>query len=123
MAANRYRALTAPIHTCSCLVATAAPQGFVALTRRKHTGKGQSPRRGPSGGLAVRRATPKPLWVGLVAVCPACHGVKHLGRSYVEGRGDEAIAQRMAVHGSSAERAKAYAGLVLEIWKLRNGVP
>jgi hypothetical protein len=56
----------------------------------------------------------------LVAVCPACRGVKHLGRSYVEGRGDEAVDQLTAVHGSSAERAKAYAGLVLEIWKLRN---
>ena len=60
--------------------------------------------------------------VGFVALCPACRGVKHLGRSHVEGKGEEAIAQLMAVHGWSAEQAEAYAGLVLEIWKLRNGV-
>ena len=31
--------------------------------------------------------------VDLIALCPSCHGVKHLGRSHVKGGGDEAIEQ------------------------------
>jgi hypothetical protein len=38
----------------------------------------------------------------------------------VQGRGDEAIEQLMAVNGWSAEQAEAYIDLVLEIWKLRS---
>ena len=61
--------------------------------------------------------------VGLVALCPACHRVKHFGRSHVEGRGDEAIEKLIQVNGWSAERAEAYIELVLEIWRLRSRVP
>jgi hypothetical protein len=60
---------------------------------------------------------------GLVALCPACHRVKHLGRSHAEGRGDGAIAQLMAVNGWSIEKTEAYIDLVLDIWKLRSRAP
>jgi hypothetical protein len=59
----------------------------------------------------------------LVALCPACHRVKHLGRSHLEGRGDEAIEKLIQVNGWSAERAEAYIDLVLDIWTLRSGAP
>lgn len=60
---------------------------------------------------------------GLIALCPACHGVKHLGRAHVKGRGDDAIEQLMRVNGWTASRAEDYVDLVLDIWKLRSQVP
>ena len=57
---------------------------------------------------------------GLIALCPSCHGVKHLGRSHLKGRGDDAIEQLMRVNGWSAAHADAYVDLVLDIWKLRS---
>lgn len=61
--------------------------------------------------------------IGLIALCPACHSVKHLGRSHVKGRGDEAIDQLMKVNRWSAAQADAYIELVLDVWKLRSRVP
>ena len=61
--------------------------------------------------------------VDLIALCPSCHGVKHLGRSHLKGRGDDAIEQLMRVNGWTATRAEAYVDLVLDIWKLRSLVP
>ena len=61
--------------------------------------------------------------VDLIALCPSCHGVKHLGRSHVKGGGDEAIEQLMRVNGWTGARAEAYVDLVLDIWKLRSLVP
>lgn len=67
--------------------------------------------------VSVQRLT------GLIALCPACHGVKHLGRSHVKGRGDEAIDQLIKVNHWSAAQADTYIELVLDIWKLRSHVP
>lgn len=61
--------------------------------------------------------------VDLIALCPSCHGVKHLGRSHVKARGDDATEQLMRVNGWTAARAEAYVDLVLDIWKLRSLVP
>ena len=58
--------------------------------------------------------------VRLIALCPACHSVKHLGRSHVVGRGDDAIEQLMSVNGWTWERVEAYIDIVLRIWKLRS---
>lgn len=60
--------------------------------------------------------------VDLIALCPPCHGVKHLGRSHLKGKGDDAIEQLMRVNGWTAERAEGYVDLVLDIWKLRSVV-
>jgi 5-methylcytosine-specific restriction endonuclease McrA len=60
--------------------------------------------------------------VDLIALCPPCHSVKHLGRSHLKGRGDDAIVQLMRVNGWTAARAEAYVDLVLDIWKLRSVV-
>lgn len=61
--------------------------------------------------------------MALVALCPACHGVKHFGRSYVKGRIDEAVAHLMALNGWSRDNAKAYVDVVIAIWELRSLVP
>lgn len=45
---------------------------------------------------------------GLIALCPACHGVKHLGRSYAVGLADVAIAHLRDVNGWDVERAECY---------------
>ena len=58
--------------------------------------------------------------LGLIALCPACHSVKHLGRSHIVGRGDDAIGQLMSVNGWTWEHAEAYIDVVLRIWKLRS---
>ena len=44
----------------------------------------------------------------LVALCPACHAVKHMGFSGTIGRLDEALAHLVAVNSWPAERAVAY---------------
>ena len=60
--------------------------------------------------------------VGLIALCPACHGVKHLGRSYLMGHDEEAIAHLRAVNGWTADHADTYVELVFAIWELRSRV-
>lgn len=61
--------------------------------------------------------------VGLVALCPACHEVKHFGRAQVVGRGDAAFAHLMAVNGWDAGQADAYVTLAFQVWALRSEVP
>jgi hypothetical protein len=61
--------------------------------------------------------------LGLIALCPACHSVKHLGRSHVVGRGDDAVGQLMSVNDWTWEHAEAYIDIVLKIWKLRSRAP
>lgn len=60
---------------------------------------------------------------GLVALCPACHEVKHFGRAEVQGRGDAAFAHLMAVNGWNAAQADAYVALAFDVWELRSQVP
>jgi hypothetical protein len=57
--------------------------------------------------------------IGLVALCPACHAVKHIGRSYAEGDGDAALARLMRVNGWSRTDAVEYVDLVFDIWQTR----
>lgn len=58
--------------------------------------------------------------LGLIALCPSCHAVKHLGLSYAEGDGDAAFARLMRVNGWSAALARMYVDLVFEIWTIRS---
>lgn len=58
--------------------------------------------------------------VGLIALCPACHEVKHLGRAMRLGNGDRAIAHLCRVNGWSPTRAEAYCMKVFQIWRLRS---
>jgi len=61
--------------------------------------------------------------MGLTALCPACHAVKHFGRTYTRGRADEALQHLADVNGWTEEVAADYIALVLELWRLRSEVP
>jgi hypothetical protein len=56
---------------------------------------------------------------GLQALCPGCHAVKHIGRSFAEGDGDAAMARLMRINGWTREEATAYLGLVFDVWQTR----
>lgn len=46
--------------------------------------------------------------VRLIALCPACHEVKHIGRAEATGRGEAALRHLMQVNEWSRSRAQAY---------------
>lgn len=58
--------------------------------------------------------------VGLIALCPACHEVKHLGRAFATGSGERAIAHLCRVNNWSPEHAERYCETVLRIWQIRS---
>lgn len=59
---------------------------------------------------------------GLIALCPPCHEVKHIGRAGKIGRGLEARKHLATVNGWTPEQVKSYMGNVIPIWKLRSQV-
>ena len=58
--------------------------------------------------------------VGLVALCPACHEVKHMGRSMSVGKGDKAKRHLMKINGWSASDVEYYIEAMFELWYRRN---
>jgi hypothetical protein len=46
--------------------------------------------------------------VGLIALCPRCHEVKHLGRAFATGNAQRAIEHLMTVNGWSPEFTEDY---------------
>jgi len=52
--------------------------------------------------------------VGLVALCPSCYAVKHLGA--------EALVKLMRLNNWTAAVAREYVDLVFEIWEMRSAV-
>lgn len=58
--------------------------------------------------------------VDLIALCPSCHEVKHLGRAMRIGNGNRAVAHLMKVNGWSESRAEQYCMLVFQIWQMRS---
>lgn len=46
--------------------------------------------------------------IGLIALCPSCHEVKHIGLAGMKGRGDIAMRHFMKVNGVTAEVATRY---------------
>jgi 5-methylcytosine-specific restriction endonuclease McrA len=60
--------------------------------------------------------------LGLVALCPGCHHVKHLGRSYVTGDADAALTRLARINGWTAAQVATYVDLVFSIWSLRSDV-
>lgn len=57
---------------------------------------------------------------GLIALCPSCHEVKHLGRAEAIGRLRPALAHLANVNGWSIEDATSYAEAVFEQWAQRS---
>lgn len=58
--------------------------------------------------------------VGLVALCPRCHQVKHLGRTMAIGKLEEALAHLRKVNNLQKEIADAYVREVFGVWKARS---
>lgn len=56
----------------------------------------------------------------LQALCPACHGVKHIGRSMGQGRLVPALRHLGRVNGWSPADAEAYTEVQFEVWARRS---
>lgn len=57
---------------------------------------------------------------GLIALCPDCHEVKHIGLAGIKGRQTEAIAHLAEVNGITLEEAKLYVEASFETWSKRS---
>lgn len=57
---------------------------------------------------------------GLVALCPDCHSVKHIGLAGKRGRGREARDHLVKVNGWSREQANSYIRKSFEVWEERS---
>lgn len=60
--------------------------------------------------------------VDLVALCPACHEVKHIGRADAVGRGPQAFAHLVKVNGWDEHGAQRYLDHVFRVWDARSQV-
>jgi hypothetical protein len=58
--------------------------------------------------------------IGLIALCPLCHSVKHLGLTQLRGREKEAIDQLMAINGMTLEETKKYVAKCFVEWQNRS---
>ncbi len=57
---------------------------------------------------------------GLIALCPDCHEVKHIGLAGVNGRADEAAAHLRRVNQWTEEKTEIYLDSVWETWEKRS---
>lgn len=58
--------------------------------------------------------------IGLMALCPACHEVKHIGLAGLRGKSNSARAHLAKVNGWSMEDAELYIEGCFEIWHRRS---
>jgi 5-methylcytosine-specific restriction endonuclease McrA len=58
--------------------------------------------------------------VGLTALCPNCHAVKHIGLSGLRGKGAEAEAHLAKVNGWTRQETAAYLEKVWHTWQVRS---
>jgi hypothetical protein len=58
--------------------------------------------------------------VGLKALCPPCHRVKHLGLAMSSGYGDVSLQHLARVNGWSVQEAEAYAREAFGVWECRS---
>jgi hypothetical protein len=58
--------------------------------------------------------------VRLLALCPACHEVKHIGYAEVRGRMDNAVRHLAKVNGWTIPQAIRYVGAQFEVWAARS---
>ena len=57
---------------------------------------------------------------GLIALCPSCHEVKHMGFSELRGKKDEAVAHLALVNGWSLQGAFDYVDEAFDVWRARS---
>ena len=58
--------------------------------------------------------------VGLIALCPTCHLVKHMGRAFATGQGARAVKHLRKVNGWSEQECAAYLDAVGAEWEERS---
>jgi len=58
--------------------------------------------------------------VRLIALCPDCHMVKHIGLAGLRGSGDKALRHLMAVNGISKQDAESHISDAFGVWSDRN---
>lgn len=56
----------------------------------------------------------------LIALCPSCHQVKHIGLAGLRGNGEAAEAHLVKVNGWTLERKSQYLGHVWHVWEERS---
>lgn len=57
---------------------------------------------------------------GLIALCPPCHQVKHIGLAEIKGNYEEALAQLCKVNKWDSIEATEYVQAVFDLWNLRS---
>lgn len=57
---------------------------------------------------------------GLIALCPDCHRVKHIGFAKIQGKLGQAIKQLNKVNNMTDTQAKNYISQVFEVWRERS---
>ena len=60
---------------------------------------------------------------GLLALCSACHKVKHLGHAQLVGRGPEALEHLAAINGWDADTVARYVAAAFRVWRARSQGP
>ncbi len=58
--------------------------------------------------------------VGLLALCPACHEVKHMGLANIRGRGEIAARHLATVNGWTPQEAERYIAAQFALWQRRS---
>ena len=58
--------------------------------------------------------------IGLIALCPLCHLVKHFGLAQVQGRERQALQHLQDVNGWDHGTAKHYISYIAGVWKRRS---
>jgi hypothetical protein len=59
--------------------------------------------------------------VRMIALCPACHEVKHIGLAGLKGRGEQASAHLAKVNGWTPQATARYIDQAFAIWEERSG--
>jgi 5-methylcytosine-specific restriction endonuclease McrA len=62
------------------------------------------------------------ILVRMIALCPACHEVKHMGRAGNRGRGKRARAHLAKVNGWTDEQVRAHVAEAFDMWIRRSTV-
>lgn len=58
---------------------------------------------------------------GLIALCPDCHRVKHIGRAQIVGEYDLALKHLMRVNELTSGEAEHYIESCFQVWQERSG--
>jgi len=58
---------------------------------------------------------------GMIALCPDCHMVKHIGLAGLQERGEQALKHLMKVNKMTRKKAERYILHAFEVWGKRSG--